>query len=129
MAELTPEERRRIYEEEKVRMEAQASLRPKQSNGIFNCCGGCAVLVGVGIILILLLAMFNSSSSKYSPSTYSSSSVPSAQVDALQKEMEASDARDKAKIVLEDQTNERDGKYIYVRGSVKNGGKWKVKYW
>jgi hypothetical protein len=77
VAELTPEERQRIYEEEKVRFEAQASLKAKQSSGNLNCCGGCAVLVGIGIIFILVVGMFGSSGSSYSPSSSASSSTSS----------------------------------------------------
>jgi hypothetical protein len=83
MSELTPEERRRIYEEEKVRMEAQASLGAKQSSGNLSCCGGCAVLGVVGFVILLALGMSgspsssSSSSSSEASSTYSSSSSPS----------------------------------------------------
>lgn len=129
MSELTPEERRRIYEEERVRLEAQADLKTKPSSGKSCCWGGCAVL----IVLWLLLGMFGSSCSNQSSpiSDYSApSTTTAAQVDALQKEMEVAEARDKAKIVVtkHDWTSGDYG-YDYVRGSIKNNSDHTVCYW
>jgi len=55
---LTPEERRRIYEEEKARIEAQDQVRAARTKGRTGCGKGCGlvVLVIAGLALIGMLS-------------------------------------------------------------------------
>src|SRR6185503_3960363 len=56
---LTPEERQRIYEEEKARLEARTKIKgSKQRNG----CLGCLGMLGGLVVLGLIVSLFSSSS-------------------------------------------------------------------
>lgn len=58
MAELTPEERQRIYEEEKARFEAQAELKKEQREKTTSrWLIGCASIIGIVIVLIAIGSM------------------------------------------------------------------------
>lgn len=56
MAELTPEERQKIYEEEKARKEAQDTLKKdqskKQSEKVAKGCLGCLVVIIIGFAVL-----------------------------------------------------------------------------
>ena len=50
---MSPEEKRRIYEEEKVRYEAREQIRARNAKGP-GCCGlGCLILLGAFALLVL----------------------------------------------------------------------------
>jgi hypothetical protein len=52
---LTPEERKRIYEEEKVRVEAQSQIKAENSKKVGGCVGiGCLSLVGIFVVLWIM---------------------------------------------------------------------------
>lgn len=66
---LTPEERRRIYEEEKARIEAQAKIKAEQGSSTADSCfKGCA-FCAVGFVALLILI------SALTPSTHSEDTV------------------------------------------------------
>jgi len=60
--ELTPEERQRIYEEEKVRIEARDRIKAERRGKAFGCTGiGCAVVLGVFALFWILGSMSEAS--------------------------------------------------------------------
>jgi hypothetical protein len=82
MADLTPEERQRIYQEEKVRFEAQAALkaerRDKTASGWIV---GCLWIVGIVVGLVILVTLINSSNTTTTPEA-PLTKMPGNQVDA-----------------------------------------------
>jgi len=67
MSELTPEEKRKIYEEEKARLEAQAQIKKKmEKRKTKPATWGCLILIIFGIIWII--AVFSPSKKSESPS-------------------------------------------------------------
>jgi hypothetical protein len=55
MPDLTPEERHRIYQEEKARFEAQSALRVEHRNKTKSgWMLGCLWIVGIGVALIII---------------------------------------------------------------------------
>lgn len=71
MAELTPEERQRIYEEEKARLEAHTRNESEQKNKPRY---GCLMIIGLLVVLIAVFLAIDTFSRK------SSSSTPSKQI-------------------------------------------------
>ena len=78
---LTPEERRRIYEEEKARIEAREEVRSEMaaarvkaettaaSQKRADTRNGCLVLLGIVVVLAIIGSLSNHSSSPPSPAT------------------------------------------------------------
>ena len=65
MAELSPEEKQRIYLEEKARLEARQQVRASK---VKNTLKGCLVLVGIIFVFIIVLRLFVSSKNPPAPS-------------------------------------------------------------
>src|ERR1035441_964804 len=67
--ELTPEERQRIYLEEKARLEAQSQIKAETSQKTGSGIGiGLAVIIGVGVLLWIIGSSSNSSETSTSNS-------------------------------------------------------------
>lgn len=61
MSELTPEERQRIYEEEKARLEIRKELDPPKKTGLTEREIGCMWVGGVIVVILLALLFFSRS--------------------------------------------------------------------
>jgi hypothetical protein len=60
--ELTPEERQRIYEEEKARLQAQSQIKAENKSKPTSCSAiGCAVILGLVVLVAIIGSFFNSS--------------------------------------------------------------------
>ena len=75
MAELTPEERQRIYEEEKARIEARTEIEGDKKKKSSH--SGCLVLFGL-VVILMIVAYFNMDFSGRSPSAPVNSTAPAA---------------------------------------------------
>lgn len=64
VTELTPEERQRIYEEEKARLEAQEQLKKEQIQKTNKGCYGCLGVFVAVFAIILLISLVNGSGDK-----------------------------------------------------------------
>ncbi len=59
--ELSPEERQRIYEEEKARLEAQTQLKAEKAKPSSGATVGCLAIFGVLVILVVIGGLLNDS--------------------------------------------------------------------
>ena len=104
--ELTPEERQKIYEEEKARFEAQKQLQAEDKKKKNSGCMGCLTVLGILFFIGLLGAAFspNSSTSTSSSTTAASNSSAPAKPD----------------LELIETHSTSDGYWGYAAGTVKN---------
>ncbi len=123
MPELTPEEKRRIYEEEKVRIEAQKKF--KGGNSFLNCCVGFFVFAGAG--LWLLNEYDKAVRVERVRAAFSSVYTSPPSNNLLEKEVK--DKADKSKVKMGEYKTERGENYLYVRGNVVNYSSRTVRYW
>jgi len=80
---LTDEERKRIYEEEKARLEAQEELKRKPRNMSKGSSIGCMLLLGLAVLLVIICQL--SPAPKSTPTGSSSSSgTPTSNEPALE---------------------------------------------
>jgi hypothetical protein len=76
MSELSPEERERIFEEEKVKKEAQAKLKQEDAKKMGKGCGiGCLGFIGL-IVLVYVIGSFSDSERSTPPGPSIESSMP-----------------------------------------------------
>lgn len=122
MAELTPEERERIYLEEKERFRAQEKVKKENQFSGGGCASGCLLAV----IIVATFVAFTPSS--HSPSSVSST-TPYSPVTGTYSAIADKEALDKSKVKMGEYRWEYEDSYDYIRGNVVNYSSRPVSYW